>query len=108
MAAALQLSWSSPHAVTPSKVHSVRQLRENRLGLMKNANRFRVLAYCAAARIAGDLPQEASTLIAAGKDLSELHGIGKDLAGKIGEIVQTGLAVLEDTERRIPDVYSSC
>lgn len=67
------------------------------------ANPFRVRAYRDAARIVGDLPQEVSTLVAAGKDLAELHGIGKDLAGKIEEIVGTGqLALLQDTERRVP------
>jgi DNA polymerase (family 10) len=68
------------------------------------ANPFRVRAYRDAARIVGDLPHEVSALVAAGKDLSELHGIGKDLAGKIGEIVETGhLELLEETERRIPE-----
>ena len=47
------------------------------------ANPFRVRAYRDAARIVADLPQEVSALVAAGKDLSELHGIGKDLAGKV-------------------------
>ena len=54
------------------------------------ANPFRVRAYRDAACIVGDLPHEVSALIAAGKDLSELHGIGNDLAGKIEEIVATG------------------
>jgi DNA polymerase (family X) len=68
------------------------------------ANPFRVRAYRDAARIVADLPQEVSALVAAGKDLSELHGIGKDLAGKIQEIVRMGeLALLEETERRIPE-----
>jgi len=68
------------------------------------ANPFRVRAYRDAARIVGDLPQEVSALVAAGKDLSELHGIGKDLAGKIEEIVRTGgLALLAETERRVPE-----
>ena len=71
---------------------------------IEGANPFRVRAYRDAARIVGDLPQEASTLIVAGKHLSELHGIGKDLAGKIEEIVATGhLALLEETERRVPE-----
>jgi DNA polymerase (family X) len=58
---------------------------------IEGANPFRVRAYRDAARIVGDLPQETSTLIDAGKDLSELHGIGKDLAGKIEEIVETAI-----------------
>ncbi len=43
-------------------------------------------------------------MVAAGTDLSELHGIGKDLAGKINEIVETGgRPVLDETERRVPE-----
>jgi DNA polymerase (family 10) len=38
-----------------------------------------------------------------GKDLDELPGIGKDLAGKIGEIVETGtLAMLKELQKVIP------
>jgi DNA polymerase (family 10) len=67
------------------------------------ANPFRVRAYREAARTVADVPQEASALLAAGKGLAELPGIGKDLAGKIEEIVRTGrLALLEETERRVP------
>ena len=43
MDAAAQLSWSSPYAVTPSNVHSVRQLMVNRLGLIGNASWFCVV-----------------------------------------------------------------
>ena len=61
-------------------------------------------AYRDAARVVGDLPHDISALVAAGKDLSELHGIGTDLAGKIEEIVETGhLTLLEETERRVPE-----
>ena len=56
MAAALQLSWSSPQAVTPSKVHSVRQLRENRFGLMKKANRLRVAPTACSSRPSSSAP----------------------------------------------------
>jgi DNA polymerase (family 10) len=63
-----------------------------------------VRAYRDAARVVGDLPHDISALVAAGKDLSELHGIGTDLAGKIAEIVETGhLTLLEETERRVPE-----
>ena len=38
-----------------------------------------------------------------GKDLSELPGIGDDLAGKIGEIIDTGtLELLEELEEQVP------
>jgi DNA polymerase/3'-5' exonuclease PolX len=68
------------------------------------ANPFRVRAYREAARIVGDLPQEVAALVAAGRDLAELPGIGRDLAGKIEELVRTGrLALLDETERRVPE-----
>ena len=41
MDAADQLSWSSPWAVMPSKVHSVRQFTVNRFGLIGKANWLR-------------------------------------------------------------------
>src|SRR5918995_3701410 len=56
---------------------------------IEGANPFRVRAYRDAARVVGDLPHDISALVAAGKNLSELHGIGTDLAGKIEEIVET-------------------
>lgn len=70
---------------------------------IEGANPFRVRAYRNAARTIEGLPQEAAALVAAGEDLSELPGIGKDLAGKIKEIVETGeLKALEDIERKVP------
>jgi len=40
-------------------------------------------------------------MFARGEDLSELPGIGKDLAGKIGEIVRSGkLPALEESSAR--------
>jgi DNA polymerase (family 10) len=70
---------------------------------IEGVNPFRVRAYREAARIVGDLPHEVSAVVAAGRDLSELHGIGKDLAGKIEELVRTGrLMALEEAEQRVP------
>ena len=49
------------------------------------------------------LPQSVKSLLAAGHDLSELPGIGKDLAGKIGDIVNTGrFKLLETLKRKLP------
>src|SRR3989338_763599 len=53
-----------------------------------------------AARILGDLPQEAGVLVEKGDNLTRLPGIGSDLAGKIGEIVTTGHCSLLDRLRR--------
>ena len=54
------------------------------------ANAFRVRAYRNAARLLRGLSTEVSDMIAEGRDLSKLSGIGKDLAGKIAEMAKTG------------------
>ena len=53
-------------------------------------NQFRVRAYRRAARVIEGLPKAAGALLKSGRDLSELPGIGKDLAGKIVGIVHSG------------------
>ncbi|GAB4393100.1 MAG: DNA polymerase/3'-5' exonuclease PolX [Kiloniellaceae bacterium] len=70
---------------------------------LEGANPFRIRAYRNAARTLSGLPRSASSMLAEGADLSELPGIGKDLAGKIAEIVKTGhLGLLEEVEDRTP------
>lgn len=53
---------------------------------IEGANPFRVRAYRRAARIVETLPRGVSEMLAAGEDLDDLPGIGKDLAEKIGSI----------------------
>jgi DNA polymerase (family 10) len=66
-------------------------------------NPFRVRAYRNAARTVGDLSQSVVSMVEQAKDLTELPGIGKDLAGKIEEIAKTGaLSQLQDLGDRIP------
>ena len=63
---------------------------------IEEANPFRVRAYRDAARVISGLPRTVSDMIKSEKDLTELPGIGKDLAGKIKEIAESGsLAQLE-------------
>ncbi len=70
---------------------------------IEGENQFRVRAYRRAARVIEDLPQSIKSLLAAGRDLSELPGIGKDLAGKIADIVTTGhFALLDTLKRKLP------
>ena len=57
---------------------------------IKGESVFRIRAYRNAARIINGLPKSASLMIADGDDLTELPGIGKDLASKIKEIAETG------------------
>ena len=66
-------------------------------------NPFRVRAYRDAARTIAGLAQSVPDLIATGKPLTDFTGIGKDLAGKIREIVETGkLSQLEELQRKLP------
>ena len=70
---------------------------------IQGANPFRVRAYRGAARIVGSLARPVSEMIDAGEDLTELPGVGADLAGKIGEIARTGdLALLHEVETQTP------
>jgi DNA polymerase (family 10) len=70
---------------------------------IQGANTFRIRAYRNAARILGDLPQEARLLVERGDDLTRLPGIGADLAGKINEITTTGhCSLLERLHRELP------
>jgi DNA polymerase (family 10) len=57
---------------------------------IQGANPFRVRAYRTAARTVSALGRNVADMINAGEDLTELQGIGEDLAGKIEEIVETG------------------
>src|SRR3990172_12889775 len=70
---------------------------------IEGENQFRVRAYRRAARVIEGLPQSVKNLLSAGRDLSELPGIGKDLAGKIADIVKTGHFLLLDTlKKKLP------
>jgi DNA polymerase (family 10) len=70
---------------------------------IQGANPFRVRAYRNAARTVGDLPRSVADMIADEEDLSDLPGIGKDLAGKIEEIVRTGaFSALAELAREVP------
>jgi len=70
---------------------------------IESANPFRVRAYRNAARTLRDLNQDVAAMIAHGQDVTELPGIGEDLASKIEEIVQTGTAaMLEEHRKKVP------
>jgi DNA polymerase (family 10) len=71
---------------------------------IEGANPFRVRAYRTAARTVENHPDSIVQLAAQHPDqLTELPGIGEDLAAKIGEIVRTGhLHALEEAAHRLP------
>jgi DNA polymerase (family 10) len=57
---------------------------------IKDENPFRVRAYRNAARVVRDYPQPLADEVRREADLTEIPGIGKDLAEKIEQIVATG------------------
>jgi DNA polymerase (family 10) len=57
---------------------------------IQGANPFRVRAYRKAARVLRDSSRDVVAMVRQGEDLTELPGIGEDLAGKILEVVSTG------------------
>ena len=70
---------------------------------IKGDNPFRSRAYRNAARMIERLPKSITSLLRAGEDLSELPGIGKDLAGKIATIAATHhFDVLDKLKRELP------
>ena len=71
---------------------------------IQDANPFRVRAYRNAARTIRDFPEPLTDLVRAGvKDLTEIPGIGDDLAEKITEIVTTGeLPLQQQLARKLP------
>jgi DNA polymerase (family 10) len=70
---------------------------------IENANPFRVRAYRNAARVISSLGREIADMDPDNEDLTDLPGIGKDLAAKIDEILKTGkLKQLEELEGQTP------
>ncbi|MGO4915911.1 DNA polymerase/3'-5' exonuclease PolX [Pseudogemmobacter sp. W21_MBD1_M6] len=71
---------------------------------IQQANPFRIRAYRNAAATIRDQGRNIADMLEEGEDLSELPGIGVDLAGKISEIVKTGhLGLLDEIAKDIPD-----
>jgi len=70
---------------------------------IKGENQFRIRAYRNAALTVGSLSKSISDMIEKGEKLYEMPGIGKDLAGKIKKIVETGsFELLEDLKKEVP------
>ena len=70
---------------------------------IQGANPFRIRAYRNGARTISSTSESLDEMVRAEKDLTELTGIGKDLARQIHEIVTTGKHVaLEELRKAIP------
>ena len=75
----------------------------------QGANPFRVRAYRNAARTIRDLPESMAEIVAdPQRALSDIEGIGKDLAEKIAALVTTGtLEMLEELKQQVPESVMS-
>ncbi|GMR03505.1 MAG: DNA polymerase/3'-5' exonuclease PolX [Gammaproteobacteria bacterium] len=70
---------------------------------IKGENPFRIRAYRNAARQLQSMGVEVRTMLEKNEDLTELPGIGKDLAAKIQEIVETGTChALKKLQQELP------
>lgn len=68
-----------------------------------DANPFRVRAYRNAAQTVRGLARDLGEMVANGEDLTRLQGIGKDLAGKVEEILETGtVKALSEVHEHVP------
>jgi DNA polymerase (family X) len=75
---------------------------------IQGENAFRIRAYRNAARVIEGLGVSAADMLKKDEDLTELPGIGKDLAEKIREIVDTGTcAALEKLRRQLPPTITT-
>jgi DNA polymerase (family 10) len=75
---------------------------------IEGENPFRIRAYRNAAREMQSLGVPASEMLAKGEDLTELPGIGDDLAAKIREIVETGKCkALEKLRAKFPPTITT-
>ena len=71
----------------------------------QGANAFRVRAYRNAARIIRDLSESVAAIVEDdSQDLTDIDGIGKDLAQKCATLVETGeLPMLQELQQEIPE-----
>lgn len=74
---------------------------------IEGANQFRVRAYRNAGRIIATLQRNIADMLIKGEDLTQLPGIGKDLAEKISVIIKTGeLPMLTEIEKKLPPLLN--
>jgi len=74
---------------------------------IRGENPFRIRAYRNAARTIQSLSKNVSQLLSEDGDLTKYPGIGKDLAGKIEELVRTGsFKLLTKLKKQVPEELS--
>jgi len=71
---------------------------------IKGENPFRIRAYREAARLIDGMSEQMAQMVKEERDLTQYRGIGKDLADKICEIVETGnLGYLDELKTELPE-----
>ena len=74
---------------------------------IRGDNPFRIRAYRNAARTVQSLSESAADIVSEGGDLTRFPGIGKDLAGSIQAIIETGdFPLLKDLRKEVPEELS--
>jgi DNA polymerase (family 10) len=74
---------------------------------IEGANPFRIRSYRNASRFIGSLTRPLAAMVGAKEDLAELPTIGKDIAGYIEELVETGkLRRLEELRGEVPETLA--
>ncbi len=70
---------------------------------IQGANPFRIRAYRNAVRTVEGLTRPLRVMVEAGEDLTGLPGIGKDIAARIEELIETGrMEMLEQLDAEVP------
>ena len=70
----------------------------------QGANPFRIRAYRSGARTIRHLDASVASQLADGHDLTEIKGIGKDLAAKCATLVESGeLPMLQELKNKVPE-----
>jgi len=70
---------------------------------IQGANPFRIRAYRNAVRTVEGLTRPLRVMVEAGDDLTELPGIGKDIAARIEELIRTGrMEMLDQLDAEVP------
>ena len=73
---------------------------------IKGENPFRVRAYQRAAQIIGGLPKDVSRMTE--KELLEIPRIGRDLAGKIHQYIETGtIEAYDELKKEVPEGFTA-
>lgn len=100
----VRASGAAPRTVTMENLEVASALdRLADLLEIQGANPFRIRAYRNAIRTVQGLTRSLAAMVDDGEDLTELPGIGKEMASHIRELLDTGrLGILEEVAQEVP------